>query len=112
MRQYYVYILANQTNRVLYTGITGNVDKRIMEHRGKVFEGFTKKYNVSKLVYIEQFFNPTDAIAAEKKIKGWTRVKKIQLIEAQNPEWEDRFYMFKLIRAPGVRAKDPSLQQK
>lgn len=82
------------------------------EHRNKIFEGFTAIYNVNKLVYLEFFSNPTDAIAAEKKIKGWTRGKKIQLVESQNPEWENRFEMFEILRAPGARIKDPSLQRK
>ncbi len=86
---YYVYILTNRSNRVLYTGITNNLEKRIYEHKSRLIDGFTKKYNVNKLVYFEDFSQVGDAIAAEKKIKGWLRKKKIQLIESLNPGWVD-----------------------
>lgn len=86
---YYVYILTNKTNKVLYTGITNNLLRRIYEHKNKLIKGFTEKYNVNKLVYFEEFNNINDAIAAEKKIKGWLRIKKIKLIENKNPLWED-----------------------
>ena len=76
---------------MLYTGVTNNLARRIYEHRGKMISGFTKKYNVNKLVYCESFTNPSDAISAEKKIKGWLRKKKIKLIELQNPQWEDLY---------------------
>lgn len=89
MKHYYVYILTNKTNRVLYTGVTNNLLRRIFEHKQGIIDGFTKKYKVKKLVFSEAFNNPTDAIAAEKKIKGWIRKKKIALIESQNPEWND-----------------------
>lgn len=89
MKKYYVYILTNKTNNVLYTGVTNNLERRMFEHRNKLIEGFTKKYNVSKLVYMEIFNNVEDAIAGEKKIKGWVRSKKNSLIEAMNPTWKD-----------------------
>ncbi|MCL4354557.1 GIY-YIG nuclease family protein [Patescibacteria group bacterium] len=89
MRNYFVYILTNRTNKVLYTGITNNLQKRIYEHKNKLIEGFTKKYNVNRLVYFDEFINVNDAISAEKKIKGWLRIKKIELIESKNPEWKD-----------------------
>jgi len=88
---YYIYILTNKTNRVLYTGITNNIIKRVYEHRMHVVDGFTKKYNVSKLVYVEDFSDVKDAISAEKKIKGWIRQKKIDLIQSLNPTWEDLY---------------------
>lgn len=89
VKQYFVYILANKSNRVLYTGITGNFENRMYEHRLKMIPGFTQKYNVTRLVYYEEFPNPTDAISAEKKIKGWSRKKKNQLVESKNPQWQE-----------------------
>lgn len=74
---------------MLYTGVTNNLLRRVYEHRNKMIDGFTKKYNVSKLVYSETFNTPTEAIVIEKKIKGWTRKKKVALIEAKNPDWKD-----------------------
>lgn len=89
MKSYYVYILSNITNAVLYIGVTNNLERRIYEHKNKLIPGFTKKYNVSKLVYFEEFQEITDAIAAEKKLKGWTRIKKANLITSENPTWKD-----------------------
>lgn len=91
MKHYYVYILTNKTNKVLYTGVTDNLLRRTFEHKNKALSGFTEKYNVSKLVYAEAFNNPNDAIAAEKRIKGWLRKKKIALIESSNPKWHNLF---------------------
>ena len=91
MKHYYVYIVTNKTNRVLYTGVTNNLLRRVYEHRNKMIDGFTKKYNVSKLIYSESFNTPTEAIAVEKKIKGWIRKKKVALIEAKNPDWKDLY---------------------
>lgn len=89
MKYYYVYVLTNKTNKVLYVGVTNNLLRRIYEHKQGVFDGFSQKYNLKKLVFSEDFTNPTDAIAAEKRIKGWVRKKKIALIESKNPEWKD-----------------------
>ncbi|HBL51974.1 MAG: hypothetical protein A3D24_03315 [Candidatus Blackburnbacteria bacterium RIFCSPHIGHO2_02_FULL_39_13] len=89
MKHYYTYILTNITNNVLYTGVTGNLLKRVWQHKNKLIRGFTQRYNVNKLVYFESFNNPHEAIAAEKKIKGWNREKKIALIESKNHEWRD-----------------------
>lgn len=91
MKHYYVYILTNKTNKVLYTGVTNNLLRRSYEHRNKMIKGFTEKYNISKLVYCESFDNPNEAIAAEKRIKGWLRKKKIALIDSKNPEWKDLY---------------------
>lgn len=88
-KEYFVYILTNKTNNVLYTGFTGNLAKRIGEHKEKVYEGFTKRYHVTKLVYFETFPNALDAIAREKQIKGGSRRKKIALVEGMNPGWKD-----------------------
>jgi putative endonuclease len=89
MRQYYVYILSNKYNNVLYTGVTNNLTRRISEHKSKSLDGFTKKYNLTKLVFFEQFGQVDDALSAEKKIKGWVRLKKNQLVESINPSWDD-----------------------
>lgn len=89
MKQYFVYILTNFTNKVLYIGVTNNLQRRIYEHKQKLVDGFTKKYNLTRLVYFEEFSRIEDAIAAEKKIKGWLRIKKINLIESKNPSWSD-----------------------
>ena len=89
MKKYCVYILTNKSNRVLYTGVTNDLSRRIYEHKNKMVDGFTKKYNLTKLVYFDEFGDVSDAISAEKKIKGWLRVKKIALIESMNPEWRD-----------------------
>ena len=91
MKHYYVYIITNKTNKVLYTGITNNLLRRIYEHRNKMINGFTRKYNVNKLVYSESFISPNEAIAAEKKIKGWVRKSKIALVKSKNPQWKDLY---------------------
>ncbi len=88
-KYYYVYILTNKNNKVLYTGVTSNLLKRVDEHRRKVIKGFTSKYNVNKLVYYEETQNINGAIIREKQIKGYVRSKKIKLIESKNPNWED-----------------------
>ena len=88
MQEYYVYILTNKS-KTLYTGVTNNLTRRMYEHKNKLVEGFTKKYNLTKLVYYELFNNINDAIRREKQIKGLLRKKKIALIEMINPKWED-----------------------
>ena len=88
---YAVYIITNHWNTVLYVGITSNLPKRIWEHKNKVVDGFTKKYNLNKLVYYEVFSRPNQAIDREKKLKSLNRDKKIQLINDFNPEWEDLY---------------------
>ena len=88
-KYYYVYILTNKNNKVLYTGVTSNLLKRVDEHRRKVIKGFTSKYNVNKLVYYEETQDIKGAILREKQIKGYVRSKKIKLIESRNPNWED-----------------------
>lgn len=86
---YYVYILTNWSNKVLYTGVTNNLERRLYEHRNKSVKGFTEKYNVNKLVYFDSTTDVKAAIAREKQIKGWTRNKKNALIESINPQWND-----------------------
>ena len=88
MKNYYVYIMANRT-RVLYTGVTNNLERRVYEHKDSITPGFTSKYGLHRLVYHETFSDIRDAIAREKQIKGWLRAKKIALIETANPKWED-----------------------
>ena len=88
-RSYYVYILTNPRHTVLYTGVTSNLAKRAWEHREKFAEGFTKRYNVSKLVYYETCNDALAAIAREKQIKSGSRRRKIDLINGLNREWRD-----------------------
>jgi putative endonuclease len=90
MKTYYVYLLVNLQNNVIYTGITSNLTKRTFEHRNKLIDGFTKKYNVTKLVYFEQFSDPESAISREKQIKAGSRNKKIGLITKNNPGFNAR----------------------
>ncbi|MBQ7950763.1 MAG: GIY-YIG nuclease family protein [Clostridia bacterium] len=86
---YYVYILTNKSNKVLYTGVTNDLRRRLYEHKNKLIPGFTSTYNVDKLVYYAYTSNINEAIAFEKKIKGWRRSKKDALIEEMNPEWKE-----------------------
>ena len=88
-RQYYIYIMTNKRNTVLYTGVTNDLKKRIYEHKEKLVEGFTKKYNVTKLAYYEVFDDIESAILREKQIKSGPRQKKIELINGMNKEWRD-----------------------
>jgi putative endonuclease len=88
MKNFYFYILSNKSG-TLYTGITNNLERRIYEHRNKLIEGFTKKYNITKLVYFASTYDVTEAITREKQIKGMLRSKKIELIKTQNPEFKD-----------------------
>ena len=91
MNRYWIYIITNVRHTVLYTGVTNNLYRRIMEHKERRGSKFTSKYRITKLVYYESFNRIQDAIAAEKKIKAGSRTKKIQLIESINPDWEDLF---------------------
>jgi putative endonuclease len=89
MKSYYVYIITNWNNKVLYTGVTNNLERRIFEHKNKLVPGFSNRYNLNKLVFFEEFNKIDDAIVAEKKIKGWVRIKKLNLVESRNPNWVD-----------------------
>jgi putative endonuclease len=88
---YYVYILTNAYNKVLYTDVTNDLERRRYEHKQKNIKGFTQKYNVDKLVYFEQFDFIDLAISREKQIKGYSRQKKIELINKRNKEWKELF---------------------
>lgn len=87
--EYYVYILTNRSNNVLYIGVTNNLKRRIYEHKEKLVEGFTKKYNVDKLVYFESTTDVNAAITREKVLKKWARIKKCNLVALNNPTWKD-----------------------
>ena len=89
---YYVYILTNKNNSVLYTGVTNSLRKRVYEHKEKLHKGFTSKYNVEKLVYFEHYHHINDAIAREKQIKAGSRQKKLDLINAKNSDWIDYYF--------------------
>ena len=89
MKNYYVYILSNKSNKVLYIGVTNNLERRLYEHKNKIIKGFTSKYNLQKLVYFEEFNEANLAIAQEKQLKGWLREKKNALISSVNPDQRD-----------------------
>jgi len=88
MRRYYVYIMTNRSG-MLYTGMTNDLKRRVYEHKHKLVPGFTRKYNITRLIYYEETPDVRAAIAREKQIKGWLRAKKIALVESVNPEWKD-----------------------
>ena len=90
-QQSYVYIMTNKYNTVLYTGVTSDLKKRAWQHKEKLADGFTKRYNVTKLVYYEVFHGIRDAITREKQIKGGSRQKKIDLIQSMNADWHDLY---------------------
>lgn len=85
---YFVYILTNKSN-TLYVGVTNDLNRRLYEHKNKLIPGFTQKYNLDKLVYFNEFNRIEEAIGAEKKIKSWTRKKKMELIKTINPTFKD-----------------------
>jgi putative endonuclease len=91
MKQYWLYMMTNPNNTVIYTGVTNNLLRRVQEHKEKEVSSFTSKYNVTKLVYYETFGRISDAIAAEKRIKSGSRAKKIELIETMNPGWKNLY---------------------
>jgi putative endonuclease len=91
MKQYYLYILASKKNGTLYIGVTGDLVKRIYEHKQNIIDGFTQKYNVHYLVYYEVYQNIEEAILREKQMKKWNRKWKIRCIEEMNPEWKDLY---------------------
>jgi len=93
-RQYTIYIITNKSNKVIYIGVTNNLERRIFEHKNKLVEGFTKKYNLTKLVYYEATDDVESAIRREKQLKNWHRDWKINLINQFNPEWKDLSEVF------------------
>jgi putative endonuclease len=88
MKNYFIYILTSDTG-TLYTGVTNNLENRIYQHKHKLIDGFTKKYNITRLVYFEETTDIYAAIQREKEIKGWRRSKKVNLIKTINPTWKD-----------------------
>ena len=93
---YYVYILASRIGGTLYIGVTNDLVRRVFEHKSKFVQGFTKKYDVSRLVYFEQYDDIQIAIQREKQLKKWNRAWKVRLIEEKNPNWDDLY--------PGIAA--------
>lgn len=89
MNEYYVYMMASSNNNALYIGLTNDIRRRYEEHCSGNVPGFTQKYKVHKLVYLEQYTEVNDAIAREKQLKGWSRAKKNVLVNGQNPLWND-----------------------
>jgi len=89
MKEYYIYIVASRRNGTLYVGVTNDLERRMYEHKNKLVPGFASRYEVNKLVYFESCPSVQVAIQREKQIKGWTRKRKLALIESGNPEWLD-----------------------
>ena len=87
-KTYYIYVMTNKSG-TLYAGVTGNIKARVWQHKNGQVEGFTKKYNITRLMYYESFGDISSAIAREKEIKGWVRRKKLDLIASVNPQWDD-----------------------
>ena len=90
-RQYYVYILANNTNVTLYLGVTNDIKRRVYEHKQQMVTGFAERYGIGKLVYYEVFEDAENAILREKRLKGSSRARKNRLVESLNPEWRDLY---------------------
>lgn len=88
-RQYFIYMLTNRWNTVLYTGMTNSLERRVWEHKNKAVPGFTKQYNCDRLVYFEIYTEVDQAIAREAQLKAWSRAKKNALVATTNPEWHD-----------------------
>jgi putative endonuclease len=93
---YYVYILTNASHKVLYTGVTNDLERRCYEHKHKLVKGFTQKYNINKLIYFEIFEDIDLAISREKQIKGYSRAKKVALIDQFNKNWDELRYNEKI----------------
>jgi|SRR5580704_18820222 putative endonuclease len=111
-RRFYVYIMTNRLrSHTLYAEVTGDLSRRVLEHKNKLVPGFTSRYNLTRLAYHECFSYPDAAIDREKEIKGWRRSKKIPLIESMNPYWDDLAGRWKELYEPeskGRSARDPS----
>lgn len=91
MKQYYIYIMSNEFQSVFYTGVTNNLVRRVYEHKNKLLDGFTKRYNISKLLYYEESIDIKSAIEREKQIKSLNRLKKIKLIKTTNSDFRDLY---------------------
>jgi putative endonuclease len=89
MRDFFVYILTNRNRKVLYIGVTNDMERRLAEHRAKEVPGFSERYNLTALLYVETYPDAQSAIAREKQLKGWRREKKVALINTINPAWRD-----------------------
>ena len=89
--QYYIYILTNWNDKVMYIGVTNNLKRRVYEHKNEIIDGFTKKYHVHKLVYYETTTDVKAALEREKQLKGWKREKKDSLVTDMNPNWKDLY---------------------
>ena len=87
-KAYHIYIMANET-LMLYVGVTNSLESRVLQHRSKESDAYTRRYNLTRLVYFEEFADIRDAIAREKQLKGWRRARKIDLIRSINPRWRD-----------------------
>ncbi|VAV84330.1 Excinuclease ABC, C subunit-like [hydrothermal vent metagenome] len=90
-RHYYVYLMTNKKNTVIYTGVTNDLIRRVYEHKEKLVKSFTSRYNINKLVYYEVFLDAGYAITREKQIKGGSRAKKVELINSMNAQWSDLY---------------------
>lgn len=90
---YYIYIISNHTNKVLYTGVTRDLRRRIYEHKNELIDGFSKKYKLKKLIYFEEYISIHEAIAREKQLKNWHREWKMNLIQSKNPSYKDLSYL-------------------
>jgi len=108
-RRFFLYIMTNRPrSHILYTGIRGNLPHRVFQHKNKLVPGFTSRYNLTRLVYYEEFVYPDAAINHEREIKGWRRSKKILLIESMNPHWDDLSEKWKDIYKPAPTREQPS----
>jgi putative endonuclease len=111
-RRFFVYIMTNRPrSHVLYTGITGNLQHRVFQHKNKLVFGFTSRYNLTRLVYYEEFVYPDGAISREKEIKAWRRSKKIRLIESMNSHWRDLAEKWTEIYAPELKRAPTYFEQ-
>jgi putative endonuclease len=89
-RRYFVYIRTSRLLSTMYIGVTNDIGRRVFEHRSGMGSEFAKKYRMTRLVYVEEFEDPNEAIAREKQLKGWKRIRKNELVRAANPNWEDK----------------------
>jgi putative endonuclease len=111
-RRFFVYIMTNRPrSHVLYAGVTGNLPHRVFQHKSKLIPGFTSRYNLTRLVYYEEFVYPDAAINREKEIKAWRRSKEVRLIETMNPHWDDLGGKWMDIYKPAVSPPRPTVRE-